>query len=1065
MALAITVGDQGDIASSVTKCHATLIADGAKVSQCEFVVINENEAIDIDIADEVTVTLDGTEFFNGEVSGPPQQKQLASGVVEETIYAQGWGKLLHETVMPGINEPPSWPCHCSYHDGGGQDYFIVFNRDLTSDLSVNDEFHVYDSPYGDFEASDDGGVNGAYTVTNIYYSTADTKNKTVIHIDEVGGTHWWAQGVLVKDMSDQEIIQEVFAAYDNYSMDYTTNVDEIKAVMPYGLSTGNCTLAEFMQQVVDGTGERPYWWVDTDKALHYKSRLLEALDRTYSTEPGDVGGTTYRCWDVDVQTDQTLINRVLVVGKDPEGAVISTWVDDDTSKTTYGIKEAVIIDHEINTVAGLEDLGETIIDSHKDPKATVAIKSLQGTKPGQVVKLKAPSYGYDTATNFYVHKLEMHFQRLDGADDVIHTLHLGNPHLEASTAQAVTEGRIRKLERRVVDESPGSSGGGGGGDDTAQYLVLEESTELSNERVFVAGEGLSGTDVESTRIYTLDVDITNEDDLAAPALTDEVLLSDTSDGNAIKKADLASVLNLIDSSTGDLSGLAGDNLDWDAGDNAIDLGAHKDLHDPEDGADPLDCAAAGEIVGVTAAAEGSAHSFARSDHTHQIQHSISNNHIVTVDGSPNDNEYARWTANGLEGRTYAEMVDTDLAEEIEDLVGAMVAGNTETGITVTYQDGDGTIDFVVSDEWVEDTVGAMFSGNTETHITATYQDGDGTIDLVVSLGLNDLESTSLADPGADRIVFWDDSDGQFEFLTANTGLSISGNNLNCSVTDWTQEEIEDLVGAMFSGNTETLIAATYQDGDGTIDLVVDEASIDHDALTNFDANEHIDHTGVTLTAGNGLTGGGDISANRTFEVGAGDGITVNANDVALTTPGTLTNATSNDASGNHTHAITTTGSDTNIVSGTAGTSGNLARWNGDGDIVDGGLLPVGFAYWATGAYDPARIADGDSAGSYVGVMASAIGGTWTIQKMYVCCKVVGTNDSTNYWTIQLQKMSGTAIATVNTGGSSANVWLNISDTSIGTSVSTSDEGLIIKAKSTNSPGDLYIPQAQVLYYD
>jgi len=43
-------------------------------------------------------------------------------------------------------------------------------------------------------------------------------------------------------------------------------------------------------------------------------------------------------------------------------------------------------------------------------------------------------------------------------------------------------------------------------------------------------------------------------------------------------------------------------------------------------------------------------------------------------------------------------------------------------------------------------------------------------------------------------------------------------------------------------------------------------------------------TSLTLTAGAGLTGGGDLSANRTFTVGAGTGITVNADDVALTIP-------------------------------------------------------------------------------------------------------------------------------------------------------------------------------------
>lgn len=37
----------------------------------------------------------------------------------------------------------------------------------------------------------------------------------------------------------------------------------------------------------------------------------------------------------------------------------------------------------------------------------------------------------------------------------------------------------------------------------------------------------------------------------------------------------------------------------------------------------------------------------------------------------------------------------------------------------------------------------------------------------------------------------------------------------------------------------------------------------------------------TVTAGAGLTGGGDLSADRTFDIGAGSGITVNANDVAV----------------------------------------------------------------------------------------------------------------------------------------------------------------------------------------
>jgi len=52
----------------------------------------------------------------------------------------------------------------------------------------------------------------------------------------------------------------------------------------------------------------------------------------------------------------------------------------------------------------------------------------------------------------------------------------------------------------------------------------------------------------------------------------------------------------------------------------------------------------------------------------------------------------------------------------------------------------------LSSEQVQDIVGAMFTGNTETNITATYQDSDGTIDLVVTGGgsgiSNVVEDTS-----------------------------------------------------------------------------------------------------------------------------------------------------------------------------------------------------------------------------------------------------------------------------------------------------------------------------------
>lgn len=57
-------------------------------------------------------------------------------------------------------------------------------------------------------------------------------------------------------------------------------------------------------------------------------------------------------------------------------------------------------------------------------------------------------------------------------------------------------------------------------------------------------------------------------------------------------------------------------------------------------------------------------------------------------------------------------------------------------------------------------------------------------------------------------------------------------------------------------------------------LSSNDSAIVHDNLSGFVANEHIDHTGVTLTAGTNMTGGGTIAANRTFNVALTTGTNV-----------------------------------------------------------------------------------------------------------------------------------------------------------------------------------------------
>jgi hypothetical protein len=63
----------------------------------------------------------------------------------------------------------------------------------------------------------------------------------------------------------------------------------------------------------------------------------------------------------------------------------------------------------------------------------------------------------------------------------------------------------------------------------------------------------------------------------------------------------------------------------------------------------------------------------------------------------------------------------------------------------------------------------------------------------------------------------------------------------------------------------------------TLDTV--DGEIDHNALLNYVADQHVAHSSVSITAGVGLTGGGDITASRTIDLA----------DTAVI-PGSYTNA-------------------------------------------------------------------------------------------------------------------------------------------------------------------------------
>ena len=207
-------------------------------------------------------------------------------------------------------------------------------------------------------------------------------------------------------------------------------------------------------------------------------------------------------------------------------------------------------------------------------------------------------------------------------------------------------------------------------------------------------------------------------------------------------------------------------------------------------------------------------------------------------------------------------------ERVDDRVNALLTAGSN--VSLTYNDSANTLTIASTDtntqlstEQVQDIVGAMFASNTETRISATYQDGDGTIDLVVDdmtantqLSQEEVEDYvgGLIAAGTGISVNYDDAGGSLTItnsspdqtvaLTAGSNVSISGTYPNFTIastdtnTQLTTEQVQDIIGGMVSGNTETNIAVTYDDTNGKLDFVSTDTNTQLTLLDedNFSSN-------------------------------------------------------------------------------------------------------------------------------------------------------------------------------------------------------------------------------------
>lgn len=152
----------------------------------------------------------------------------------------------------------------------------------------------------------------------------------------------------------------------------------------------------------------------------------------------------------------------------------------------------------------------------------------------------------------------------------------------------------------------------------------------------------------------------------------------------------------------------------------------------------------------------------------------------------------------------------------------------------------------------------------------------------------DLGSGVTIPNGGQRLVFCDGSDVRDAITDLPAGATVAGSPVGDVPSTLTITAGDGLSGG---GSLEGDITLSVDlDDDSGLSLSASGLKLDTGSSRN------IDHSGVNVNAGNGLTGGGAITENVTITMG---------------TPGTLSGTTTNTVSGSsHNHAISSTSSRT-----------------------------------------------------------------------------------------------------------------------------------------------------------